>query len=122
MLRRLVAVLAACLALVAVQSAWAVPMFCRAEAEARVCHCHHEAGSLQKDDCCERGERDAVGAPGIVLPLPSFVAQKLAGYTPPPAARPAPEVPVAEAAYVASAPARGPPGTPRFLRLRTLVI
>jgi hypothetical protein len=122
MLRRLFAVLAACLALLATQSAWAVPRFCRAEAEHRVCHCHHEAGMAMADDCCQKGERDSLGAPGIALPIPRFVAIRL----------PVPDVPAAERvaaadspappAFVAGAPARGPPGTPRFLRLETLLI
>lgn len=122
MLRRLLAVLAACLALIATQSAWAVPAFCRAEAEARACHCEHGAAMAGVDDCCNRGERDTLGAPGLALPIPHFVAIRL-----PVADFPAPPPVAAEdaalpAVLVAHVGARAPPATPRFLRLQALLI
>lgn len=122
MLRRLVSVLAACLALIATQSAWAVPMLCRAEAEQRVCVCDHDSGTMAADDCCTRSSQDTVGAPGVALPIPRFVAVRLPEWS-----APAPVVAVAlvsspTPAFVAALPSRGPPSAPRFLAYRSLLI
>ncbi len=124
MLRRLFAVIAACFALVATQSAWAVPVFCRAEAEVRACHCDHarEGMSLAEDDCCDRGERDTVGAPGVALPVPQLVRLRLGAPSAPTAAGDVRAAAPRVVAYVANTPARGPPPAPRFLANRSLLI
>ena len=122
MLRRLVSLLAACLALIATQSAWAVPMLCRAEAEQRVCVCDHASGTMAADDCCTRSERDSVWVPGVTLPIPAFRV-----FRPPEWSAPAVVVamgPVSEPepAFLAALPSRGPPSAPRFLAFRSLLI
>ncbi|GDX83284.1 hypothetical protein LBMAG42_50950 [Deltaproteobacteria bacterium] len=122
MLRRLVSVLAACLALIATQSAWAVPMLCRAEAEQRVCVCSHESGTMAADDCCTRSDRDSVGVPGVALPIPTFRAIRLPEWSAPPVAVAAAPVSEPEPAFLAALPSRGPPRAPRFLAYRSLLI
>lgn len=123
-LRRLFAVLAACLALVATQSAWAVPLVCRAEAEVRACHCDHSRGGpMLEDDCCSRSERDSIGQPGHTLPLPSWVRVRLpAAPVAEASAAPLADAPPATLAFLAGIPARAPPAAPRFLRHRSLLI
>lgn len=123
-LRRLFAILAACLALVATQSAWGVPLVCRAEAEVRACHCDHSKGAaVTEDDCCSRAEPDTMGQPGHTLPVPAFVRVRLPAL-PPAAAVPADvaDLPSSTLAFLASIPARAPPAAPRFLALRSLLI
>ncbi len=122
MLRRIVSLFAACLALIATQSAWAVPMLCRAEAEQRVCVCDHASGSMAADDCCTRSAQDTVGAPGVALPIPKFVAVRLPEWSAPLRAIAAAPVSAPEPAFLAALPSRGPPGAPRFLAYRSLLI
>jgi len=121
--RRLVHLIAALLALVAVHSAWAAPWVCLAEAEQRVCACQHPPGSGEMgEDCCTRSQSDAQPAPGVNLPSPHFALRVAL----PPAAMAVASIEAAEAATPAVFPAidgaRSPPATPRFLRLRTLLI
>lgn len=122
MLRRIVSLLAACLALIATQSAWAVPMLCRAEAEQRVCVCDHASGSMAADDCCTPSAQDTVGAPGVALPIPKFVAVRLPEWSAPTPVIAAAPVSAPEPAFLAALPSRGPPGAPRFLAYRSLLI
>lgn len=122
MLRRFVSILAACLALIATQSAWAAPLLCRAEAEDRVCACRHDGTTLDEDDCCTRSERDSMGAPGMALPVPNLVAIRLPEWTRrAPAA--APEAAgSSKSVFLDALSVVRPPGNPRFLVFRSLLI
>ena len=121
MTRRFISLFAALLALVAVHSAWAAPWACYADVQQRACHCSHEPGVAEVGDaCCTREQVGATLAAGVTLPAPLFAAVRL----------PVPVVlaPVARAEaapppiLASLAAPRGPPATPLFLALRTLLI
>lgn len=122
MLRRFISILAACLALIATQSAWAVPLLCRAETEERVCDCRHDGTTLAEDDCCTRSERDSMGAPGVALPVPGLVTIRLPEWTVPVPAAATEAAGLSKSAFLDAFPAGASSGTPRFLAFRSLLI
>lgn len=122
MLRRLLALLVAVLALVATGQASATTLVCMAEAQERVCHCDHAAmQSMAEDDCCN-GQKQTVQSPvSFALVAPS-VSGDFVAYSPAPHTELSSNIDAfLPPGYAHDAPARAPP-VPRFLAFRTLLI
>ena len=120
-LRRFTQLLVALFAIAAVGQANAATVVCRAEAEARACHCDHKAMAAAPDACCTgQGVGVASAAPFALLAPPDRL-EFSASYAYPSAKPTIAVVGMLPAGNAHDAPARAPP-VPRFLRLRTLLI
>lgn len=120
--RRLLAVFVALLAFVATAQASATTLVCKAEAQARACHCNHAAmQSMAEDDCCNGQQQATQSAASFALLVPPPSAVSGGSWLARQGEIPAVADVFLAPGYAHDAPARAPP-VPRFLAFRTLLI